>query len=407
MKNNPGGTSGRIITAVWRGVAAVESGRTGLDDYLDSAAVPPEIRRSAESALFLYYRNKCFVDGIIRRYCRSAPSPDLRAFLAAALTQQFFQSGIAPQSAANVAVETAKTHFSAGAVKFVNALLRRGMREMPRPPEPRPPETILPPAVLRRWRRNFGEDICASLADLYLRQPPFTFRMIAPENLPGGCEPVAGFGPFRFGTGEPAAVLNSAGFAAGGIYIQDPAASLAPSLAVCGTSPGRILDMCAAPGGKTLMLHELFPSASLTAADRSAARQKLTAENLSRRNIAAEIIAATPEQLTGSFDLVLADVPCSNTGVFRHRPDALWRFSESALRDLLPVQKRILNRAAELTEPGGVLIYSTCSIEPEENTETAGIFMESHPEFTLISERRLMPAESGDGAYAVCWMKNR
>ena len=170
----------------------------------------------------------------------------------------------------------------------------------------------------------------------------------------------------------------------------------------------KALDLCAAPGGKTLMLAELLgKEARITAADRSRNRQKLTRENLEARNVKADVIVAIPEELAGSYDLVLADVPCSNTGVFRRRPDALWNFSREKLRELVEIQSSILEHAALRTAPGGLLIYSTCSIEKEENSDQVAAFLKKHSDFTLLSERQLYPGLETDGAFAAVMKRNK
>ena len=126
----------------------------------------------------------------------------------------------------------------------------------------------------------------------------------------------------------------------------------------------------------------------------------MTRENLESRGVKAEIITALPEEITGVYDVVLADVPCSNTGVFRRRPDALWRFSRAKLEELTKLQFLLLEQAARLTAPGGKLIYSTCSIEDEENRLQVEAFLARHGEFSLVSMRQLLPDLHIDGAFA-------
>ncbi|MDD5728012.1 MAG: RsmB/NOP family class I SAM-dependent RNA methyltransferase, partial [Victivallales bacterium] len=167
-----------------------------------------------------------------------------------------------------------------------------------------------------------------------------------------------------------------------------------------------VLDICSAPGGKSLILADrLGPGGRLIAADRSAGRQRLTRENFACRNFACawEIItsaAETPDLPLAAFDLVLADVPCTNTGVFRHKPDALWRFSEKSLESTVKLQRSILERAAALTAPGGTLVYSTCSIEQEENQLQVAALLAADRNFELLEEKLLLPEKFHDGAYA-------
>ena len=155
------------------------------------------------------------------------------------------------------------------------------------------------------------------------------------------------------------------------------------------------------------MLAELMGKNSrIVAADRSRNRQKLTRENVEKRHINAEVIVALPEELAGLYDVVLTDVPCSNTGVFRRRPDALWNFSTDKMKELISIQAGILEAAFWRTAPGGLLIYSTCSIEKEENEQQVAAFLEKHPELTLVSQRQLIPDLETDGAFAAVMKKS-
>lgn len=237
----------------------------------------------------------------------------------------------------------------------------------------------------------------------FLSPAPFTFRaereFEPPPEWEGTAVPCRG--PFRFfESPKPGLVLDSEAMREGRIYIQDPATTLAASLP--GMEPvRRILDVCAAPGGKSLLLSERMKAGtSLVAADRSARRQEQTKENFRRRGLDFAVITAEPRELAGEFDLVLADVPCSNTGVFRRRPDALWRFGAAELRKITVLQHSILDAAAARVAPGGQLVYSTCSIEPEENEQQAERFLAEHPDFTRMASEQLLPSVESDGAYA-------
>ena len=145
--------------------------------------------------------------------------------------------------------------------------------------------------------------------------------------------------------------------------------------------------------------------AKITACDRSKSRCDLMNVNFKRagarimvKHLAAQEAAAffPPE----TFDLVLADVPCSNTGVIRRRPDAPWRYTEKHLRELVLLQKEILSALAPLVKQGGFLLYSTCSIEEEEDFLQTKDFLETHKNFSPVSEKLLFPATHHDGAYA-------
>ena len=209
---------------------------------------------------------------------------------------------------------------------------------------------------------------------------------------------------------NPRALFNHTLFQGGAFYVQDPSTLLAPSFVKI--SPGSLVgDFCAAPGGKTLLLAErLPPDACLLATDRSWKRMDKLERNLSSvpsDNIQVFAADATalplPEK---SMDAVLLDVPCSNTGVIRRRPDARWRFSNPALADVARLQRRILDHVATRIKPGGQLVYSTCSIEPAENARQIEAFLTDNPDWSLAKDRQLFPSEHWDGAYAAALIRN-
>jgi 16S rRNA (cytosine967-C5)-methyltransferase len=171
----------------------------------------------------------------------------------------------------------------------------------------------------------------------------------------------------------------------------------------------KILDLCAAPGGKSIILKEkLSTGGLLVAADRSFRRQKMTFENFERMKINSPVITASalkPPFRKESFDLVFVDAPCSNTGVAGKRPDALWNFSRKKLEELAQLQKKILDSAFDLCAPGGRILYSTCSLEKEENSEQTAKFLERKKGMRLMNEKLLLPGEKHDGGYTALTLK--
>ena len=210
--------------------------------------------------------------------------------------------------------------------------------------------------------------------------------------------------------------LNSlASFRDGWFYIQDPGTLLA----VCqlGPQPGEtILDFCAAPGGKTTFIAQLMNNQGrVVAQDVSDERLKWIQENCARLGVtcveiqrAAGILPAglgkkdgtASGTLAARFDRILVDAPCSNTGVMRRRVDLRWRIQPSEIERLRSAQLDLLQQAATQVKPGGVLVYSTCSLEPEENGEVVKQFLSERADFKLESERELLPfVDNVDGAY--------
>jgi 16S rRNA (cytosine967-C5)-methyltransferase len=221
--------------------------------------------------------------------------------------------------------------------------------------------------------------------------------------------------------------LNSlASFRDGWFYIQDPGTLLA----VCrlGPQPGEtILDSCAAPGGKTTFIAQLMNNQGrIVAQDVSEERLKWIQENCARlgvtcvevlecrsptRPVGVQASACAPNTLKRElqqFDRVLVDAPCSNTGVMRRRVDLRWRIQPEEIERLRTAQLDLLKQAATQVKPGGVLVYSTCSLEPEENQELVKQFLSDHADFKLESERELLPfVDNVDGAYVAALVKAR
>jgi 16S rRNA (cytosine967-C5)-methyltransferase len=154
------------------------------------------------------------------------------------------------------------------------------------------------------------------------------------------------------------------GFAEGAWWVQDAAAAL-PARLLGDVAAKRVIDLCAAPGGKTAQLVQA--GAEVTAVDRSPARNKRLHENLARLDLAAQIVVADAAEWThDAFDAVLLDAPCTATGTIRRHPDIAWLKQEQDITTLTALQDRLLRRATSLLKPGGTLVYCTCSLEPEE-----------------------------------------
>jgi 16S rRNA (cytosine967-C5)-methyltransferase len=216
---------------------------------------------------------------------------------------------------------------------------------------------------------------------------------------------------FELKTCPPLAGLAS--FQQGLFYVQDPSTLLAPK--ELDPRPGEtVLDLCAAPGGKLSYLAQLMGNQGrLVAYDTAPDRVKFILQNCARLGISCVSTleppgpgdpAAGPLGGLGAastrFDRILVDAPCSNTGVMRRRVDLRWRIRPEDIQRLRGVQADLLRQAAALLRPGGRLVYSTCSLEPEENQEVVAQFLGRHPGFTLEHERELLPfADAVDGTY--------
>ncbi len=189
-------------------------------------------------------------------------------------------------------------------------------------------------------------------------------------------------------------------FQKGWFYIQDPSTLLA--VRELNPQPGdRVLDFCAAPGGKTTFMAQLMHNrGQVVAWDEQPERRHRLQENCERLGVACVSTQPPSEWGTTRFDKILVDAPCSNTGVMRRRIELRWRLKPADLAVLSRMQLAILTRVAPLLKPAGTLVYSTCSLEPEENQEVIKQFLAGHPNFRLEFESQLIPfADAVDGAY--------
>ncbi|MEM9281623.1 MAG: transcription antitermination factor NusB [Verrucomicrobiota bacterium] len=299
--------------------------------------------------------------------------------------------------------------------KFANAILRRATREksqvLRRTEElPLHIRYSLPSFIISRWNKHFGACITKRICALANQPAPLTMRLNALNAgdqiaIPEDASPMPAEHRFLRIKSIPHDILN-----AGQGYIQDPSTALACDL--LSPSPGEnVLDACAAPGGKSCLLAEHMNNQGiLIACDSSQPRLATLTENLHRQNVT---IASTCRidwtQLTPSiikesfphpFDKILVDVPCSNTGVIRRRHDVRWRLTPESFDTMAMLQEKILLNVFHLLRPGGYLVYSTCSIEPEENERLVARALKNLPKHSLLRDHTLLPTQDHDGAYA-------
>jgi 16S rRNA (cytosine967-C5)-methyltransferase len=210
------------------------------------------------------------------------------------------------------------------------------------------------------------------------------------------------FGEAGLALAKPSPVERLPDFAEGLVSVQDPAAQMAATL--LDPAPGsRVLDACAAPGGKAAHLLERA-DLDLLALDLKPSRCRRVAENLARLGLHAELQAADCTRLDSwwdgrPFDAVLADVPCTASGVVRRNPDAKWLRRESDIASFAATQARILDVLWQVVRPGGRLLYATCSVFPEENAEQIARFMATRPDARRDHEEQILPTADHDGFF--------
>lgn len=410
------GISTKIITLAVYGLELWENKNLTIDDFLDSEQVKKSaLRRTISSILFSYFRNKPLIDALIKKFAYKVRGRD-RRILAVATVQILFQDAISAESVVNVAVNLAKERFGQRTAGFINAVLRQiNQTDIEQFRSTLPVWAIagLPPKLYKHWQQIFSKTEFAEILTKLRQEPRLFFRQCRVLNQDEirccDAEPITDLpwlNDFNFySCTNPGALLAKNWLECGHIYIQDPATAMSISLIDFNANIQRAIDLCAAPGGKSLMMAtKLAPDAKLIAADRSAKRQAITKLNFYHHGYSKHqvvVAAATNNSFEPkSFDLILLDVPCSNTGVFRRRPDAMWNWSEQKTAELVKLQQEILNASSKLLKPGGQLIYSTCSIDPAENQQRIAQFISNNPAFKLIKEQPLLPGKNNDGAYA-------
>ena len=242
----------------------------------------------------------------------------------------------------------------------------------------------LPAEVDERWRVAWGDEVVAAARSQIAKRPPLDLTFADDGEAQAYASEHGGtsLAP-RHVRLESASVSALPGYGDGRWWVQDLAASLPARLIPAGA--GGVLDLCAAPGGKTMQL--AAAGHRVTAVDSSESRLGRLRENLSRTHLDADLITADALKWEPrrSFDAILLDAPCSATGTFRRHPEVLYRARPKIIADNAELQARLLARSAEWLKPGGTLVYSVCSLEPEEGEQVIDAFLRGRPDFALGS----------------------
>lgn len=341
-------------------------------------------------------------------------SPALRASLRLGLYQIRHLQRVPSYAALHEAVEQARRHGHEGTARLANALLRRALAVGPPAAPSVAVATSHPAWLVDRWTARLGADDARQLLDSDNARPPVTLRVnrlrTSPralaqalssdgvETRPGRWCPEA----LEALDGPPPARLRS--FRAGMFSLQGEASMLAAR--ALEPRPGqRVLDVAAAPGGKATHLAELIGDrGEVVANEVDPRRAELVAAGARRLGLRAVAVRCgdarhLPQELAGRCDRVLADLPCSGLGVLARRPDLRWHKTEADLARLAGLQSELLDAAAACVGPGGLLVYSTCSTEPEEGEQVVDAFLQRHPDF----EPSPLGCVLGDACDAAAW----
>ncbi|MDF7777509.1 transcription antitermination factor NusB [Sphingomonas sp. AOB5] len=240
-----------------------------------------------------------------------------------------------------------------------------------------PDQPTLPDPVAIRWHAAWGDGGIEDAERAIAAPPPLDLTLRKPLDLDDATSLMPGHARLPAGT----SVTELPGFESGDFWVQDLAASLPARL--IGPGKGHALDLCAAPGGKTLQL--AAAGWDVTAVDVSEPRLERLRENLGRTGLNAKVVVGDlllwkPEQ---QADAVLLDAPCSATGIFRRHPDVLHRVRPSMIAEMAELQAKLIDRAAGWVKPGGTFVFATCSLEPKEGEAHVAPFLAAHPEFAI------------------------
>jgi 16S rRNA (cytosine967-C5)-methyltransferase len=373
--------------------------RGGLEEAMSHPPferLEPRDRGLARMLAMTLLRRLGPIDKALQAKLQKEPPPAVTMLLRLGVAQLLYMD-VPAFAAINTTVQlTAQGKSTRNFKNLVNAVLRSISRE---PPPELEPEAAAPGWLYARWSAAFGEAAARDIArmipeepatDLSLRDPADASALaeaLQAEQLAGGGLRVAHGGDI---TAWP-------GYVEGQWWVQDAAAAI-PAQLLAVRAGETAIDLCAAPGGKTLQL--AATGAEVLALDRSASRLRRVSQSLERTSLTAEVICAESESWPDErlFDAVLLDAPCSATGTFRRHPDVLWGTKPGDIAKLSAVQSRMLDAAARRVKPGGRMVYCVCSLEREEGEDQVAAFLKRTPDFTLAP---VAPGEGGGPAASI------
>jgi len=383
---NLAGLTSRQIASDW--LFEVIHNKRPLDEVLAKAEDDPKWQKLeprdkgfARSLLMASLRHLGDLDWVIGHFLEKRPLKKTRVNEILALASvQILYLDIPVHAAIDMAVHQAKaSDKSRHLAKLVNAVMRKvadqGKELLAKSSEQ---HRNIPPYLFKRWCKNYGPDTADLIAKAVLTPAALDIfakedsRLVANEigakTLAGDCLRLVAKGP----------IPHLPGFEDGKWWVQDFASHL-PTTLLGDLNGVHVLDLCAAPGGKTAAL--LQQGAKVTALDISSQRLERLHQNLERLDykanvVVCDVLSFMPDE---KFDAVLLDAPCSATGTIRRHPDILHLKSEDIIFELSKLQKKLLERAIDFVKPGGTLIYCTCSLEPEEGELQIERFLNDHP----------------------------
>lgn len=382
------------VQNVIRNDEALEQALSAQADY---QVLRPRDRAFARAIAATTFRRYAQIQAALKPFIRKAPPPFVMAVLETASAQILFLKTPA-HAAVGESVEVLKSRSSARPfANMANAILRNIVKSGPKLAGEVAPSANIPGWMRSSWEKAYGKAELRKMAARLMQDPVLDLQIksLADDtSLKDWAQRLEGtaLGTSTVRLESIGDITQLDGFEQGQWWAQDIAASLPVQIANIlsgGLSGKRVLDVCAAPGGKTMQL--AAKGAHVSAMDRSEKRLVRLAENLKRAQLSADIICsdalewADDEKNIGRFDVVILDAPCSATGTFRRHPDVLYNKTPKSVSDLTKLQDKLLKKASSWLKPDGLLIYAVCSLQPEEAEPRINRFLGDMSEFRLIS----------------------
>jgi 16S rRNA (cytosine967-C5)-methyltransferase len=352
-------------------------------DVAAFAALPPRDAGFARALASQTLRHFGALDAVLRHFLqkplaphKAGPATEILLLGAAELLILKVPPHAAVDGAVRLAADDPKArHFK----PLINAVLRRvaegGAGVLAGLDRPR---VSTPDWLWARWTGHYGEPIARAIAEAHLVEAPLDIVLKTPDAPAPEGEALFGSARRLSAGGR---VDEMPGFAQGGWWVQDAAATL-PARLLGDVAGMRVIDLCAAPGGKTMQL--AAAGALVTAVESDAGRAARIRENLARTGLAAELVLADARDYAATGPLVLLDAPCTATGTIRRHPDLPWNKGAADVTLAAAAAYEILESAASMVESGGRLVFAVCSLEAEEGEEQIARFLAAHPEFTRV-----------------------
>ena len=340
-------------------------------------------------------RRKAAIDAALATHLRELPKQRSAMNLLRTGAAQLIYLKTAPHAGVGESVELAKRRRLAPP-GLVNAVLRKLVGQAP--PD-LAPLAAMPAWLADRWDAVYGRELATAIATALGTEPPLDLTV--KDDAQGWAERLGGrvVGPSTVRLVHAGVIEELAGYAEGAWWVQDLAATL-PARVLAAQAGERVLDLCAAPGGKTAQL--VSSGAEVTSVERDPSRAARLETNLRRLRLPARVVVENiskyvPQTL---FPAVLLDAPCTATGTLRRHPDIMWSKGFSDIATMARMQRQLLDKSAAFVAPGGRLVYAVCSLEPEEGPQVVDGFLATNPDFSRLpirlDETGFAPTDAGD-----------